>query len=92
MLGSGRDGKGEAKMDDRAVISRFVTHLGRQRGYAKLVVNRWPVIADSVDCGFTITLNFGAKTGMDWVGQGSNQGIMSDIVESNCSTRFQVLQ
>ena len=106
---------GNFEMDERDVISRFATHLGHQRGYAKLVVDRWPedenrqspeidaiagpfaiehtsidsvahqrraddwflrvvgglgqVIKDSVDCGFTITLEFGAiKTGMDWGG------------------------
>ena len=29
-------------MVDRDAIDLFVTHLGRQRGYAKLVVDRWP--------------------------------------------------
>ncbi len=101
------------EMDDRDVIDLFVTHLGHQRGCAKLAVDRRPdeknrqcpeidaiagpfaiehtsidsvahqrrvthwysrviggldqVIKDSVDCGFTITLEFDAiTTGMDW--------------------------
>ncbi len=99
-------------MVDRDVIELFVNHLSRQRGFAKLVMGRWPedenrqspeidaiagpfaiehtsidsvanqrkaddwflrvvggldpVIADSVDCGFTITLDYDAiKSGLD---------------------------
>ena len=100
-------------MGERDVIDAFISHLGHQKGYPNLTVDRWPedenrqspeidaiagpfaiehtsidsvadqrqandwfsrvvggldrVIADCVDCGFTITLEYDAITkGMDW--------------------------
>ncbi len=100
-------------MNERDVIGEFINHLGHQKGYPNLTVERWPedenrqspdidaiagpfaiehtsidsvadqrrdgdwylrvvggldqVIADCVDCGFTITLEYDAITkGMDW--------------------------